>query len=80
MNNINECETHSKFGELDHPDPNCSRIRFMDDAKTEKKQNQKPKFFIQIQAKIYVVLSMLCLMDKKKLLQSLTAMIFYVHY
>lgn len=36
MNNINECETHSKFGELDHPDPNCSRIRFMDDDKTEK--------------------------------------------
>ena len=36
MNNINECETHSKFGELDHSDPNCSRIRFMDDAKTEK--------------------------------------------
>lgn len=35
MNNTNECETHSKFGELEYPDPNCSRVRFIDDAKDD---------------------------------------------
>lgn len=30
MNNTNKCETNSKFGELEHPDPNCSRVRFME--------------------------------------------------
>jgi len=30
MSSVIEYETHSKFGELDHPDPNCSRVCFME--------------------------------------------------
>ena len=29
MNNANESEKPKLFGELEHPDPDCSRIRFL---------------------------------------------------
>lgn len=32
MNNTNESEKPKLFGELDHPDPNCSRTRFLNNA------------------------------------------------
>ena len=51
MSNINECETHSKFGELDHPDPNCSRIR-MDEAKTEKLESDVESLYPNISENI----------------------------
>ena len=52
MSNINECETHSKFGELDHPDLNCSRIRFMDEAKTEKLESDVESLYPNISENI----------------------------
>ena len=32
MNNVNESEKLKLFGELEHPDPDCSRIRFLSNA------------------------------------------------
>lgn len=32
MNNINESENQKLFGELEHPDPNCSHSRFLSNA------------------------------------------------
>ena len=32
MNNVNESEKSKLFGELEHPDPNCSSTRFLRNA------------------------------------------------
>ena len=36
MNNINESEKLKLFGELEHPDPNCSHSRFLSNARGTK--------------------------------------------